>query len=263
MYTRRDFGKFALASVPASLLAQKKINSTIGGVMIGAQSYSFREKPLDGVLQAMVEIGLGECELFSPHIEPKGVSREDLRKWRLTVPLDEIKAIRKRFDDAGINLYAFNLSFNDSFTDEEIDRGFVMAKALGVPVITASATVSSAKRVAPFADKHNMIVAFHGHSDIKDPNQFAKPEAFAQALAMSKKFAINLDIGHFVAANYDPVEYIRANHQHILVLHAAVCRTGVDHDGCATPKSAASGFRSSTCYSLSVNCPPRPSGIHA
>jgi hypothetical protein len=213
MYTRRDFGKIALATVPASLLAQKKINSTIGGVLIGAQSYSFRDKPLDGVLQAMVEIGLGECELFSPHIEPKGVSREDLRKWRLTVPLDEIKAIRKKFDDAGINLYAFNLSFNDSFTDEEIDRGFVMAKALGVPVITASATVSSARRVAPFADKHDMDVAFHGHSEIKDPNQFAKPEAFAQAWRCPRNSRSIWISGISVAANYDPVEYIRANHE--------------------------------------------------
>jgi len=219
MYTRRDFAKIALAGIPAAgLLGQKKINSTIGGVLLGAQSYSFREKPLDGVIQAMAEVGLGECELFAPHVEPR-LSRDDLRKWRLTVPLDEIKAVRTKFDNAGIRLYAYNLSFNDSFTDEEIDRGFDMAKALGVGVITASATVSSAKRVAPFADKHNMIVAFHGHSDVKDPNQFAKPEAFAQALAMSKNFAINLDIGHFVAANYDPVEYIRANHQHILVLH--------------------------------------------
>lgn len=224
MYTRRALGKMAVAALPAaSLLAQnplakKKINSTIAGVMIGAQSYSFREKPLDGVIEAMTEIGLGECELYSPHVEPKG-SREDLRKWRLTVPLAEIQAIRKKFDDAGINLYAFNLSFNDSFTDAEIDRGFDIAKALGVGVITASATVSSARRIAPFAEKHNMMVAFHGHSDVKDPNQFAKPEAFAQALAMSKKFAINLDIGHFVAANYDPVEYIKAQHEHILVLH--------------------------------------------
>jgi sugar phosphate isomerase/epimerase len=224
MYTRRDFGKISLSTLPASgllaqnSLAQKKINSTIGGVLIGAQSYSFREKPLGGVIQAMTEIGLGECELFSPHIEPKG-SREDLRKWRLTAPLEEIKAVRKKFDDAGISLYAFNLSFNDSFTDEEIDRGFDMAKALGVGVITASATVSSARRVAPFAEKHNLIVAFHGHSDVKDPNQFAKPEAFERALAMSPKFAINLDIGHFVAANYDPVEYIKAQHEHILVLH--------------------------------------------
>lgn len=220
MYTRRDFAKIALTALPAaSLLAQKKINSNIRGVLLGAQSYSFREKPLDGVIQAMSEIGLGDCELFSPHIEPKGVSREDLRKWRLTVPLDEIKAVRKKFDDAGINLCAFNLSFNDSFTNDEIDRGFELAKALGVPVITASATVSSARRVAPFADKHNMTVAFHGHSDVKDPNQFAKPEAFAQALGMSKKYAINLDIGHFVAANYDPVEYIKEQHEHIVILH--------------------------------------------
>lgn len=220
MYTRRDFGKIALAAIPASsVLAQKKINSTIAGVMIGAQSYSFREKPLDGVIQAMVDIGLGECELFSPHVEPKGLSREDLRKWRLTVPLEEMRAVRKKFDNAGINLYAFNLSFNDSFSDEEIDRGFEHAKALGVGVITASSTLTAAKRIAPFAEKHNIVVAFHGHSDTRDPNQFAKPESFAQALAISKQFAINLDIGHFEAANYDPLEYIKQQHDHILVLH--------------------------------------------
>ncbi len=220
MYTRRDFGKIALAAVPASgLLAQKKINSTIAGVMIGAQSYSFREKPLDGAIQAMVEIGLGECELFSPHIEPRGVSREDLRKWRLSRPVEEMKMVRKKFDDAGINLYALNLSFNDSFTEEEIDSGFDMAMALGVHVITASSTLTAAKRIAPWAEKHNMMVAFHGHSDTRDPNQFAKPESFAQALAISKQFAINLDIGHFEAANYDPLEYIKENHDHILVLH--------------------------------------------
>jgi len=220
MQTRREFGKIALASLPlATAFGQKKINSTISGVRLGAQSYSFRSLPLDGMIKAMVEVGLGECELFSPHIEPSRVSREELRKWRLTVTPEEIKAVRKKFDDAGILLYAYNYSFRDNFTDEEIDRGFDIAKTLGVGVITASATLTSAKRVAPFAEKHNMIVAFHGHSDVKDPNQFAKPEAFAQALAMSKKFAINLDIGHFVAANYDPVEYIREKHDKILVIH--------------------------------------------
>jgi hypothetical protein len=32
---------------------------------------------------------------------------------------------------------AYNLSFDDTFTDEEIDRGFEMAKALGADFITA------------------------------------------------------------------------------------------------------------------------------
>ena len=223
MYTRRNFAKIAAASIPLSSLAfaqTKKINSVINGVQIGAQSYSFRDLPLDGAIKAMVDLGLGDCELFSPHTEPKG-SRDDLRKWRTSsAAIDEMKTVRKKFDDAGINLCAYNLSFNDSFTEEEIDAGFAMTKALGLNVITASSTLTTAKRLAPMMAKHpDMTVAFHGHADVNDPNQFAKPESFATALAMSKQFAINLDIGHFVAAGFDPMDFIKANHEKILVLH--------------------------------------------
>jgi sugar phosphate isomerase/epimerase len=221
MFTRREFSKVAAAAlVPGLVKAQShpKINSVFNGVHLGAQTYSFREKPLDAMIQAMVECGLGDCEVFSPHIEPK-LPREELRKWRLTVPLEELKATRKKFDDAGINISAYNLSFKDDFTDEEIDRGFVMTKALGVDLITASSTITAAKRVAPFAEKHGINVAFHGHSDVAHPNEFAKPESFAEALAMSKRYSINLDIGHFTAANYDALEYIKAHHQNIVILH--------------------------------------------
>lgn len=235
--------KLALAAVPASAALGKMIDSKIEGVQLGVQSYSFRDLPLDDAIQAMVADGLGDCELFSPHIEAGGIqatralfqpgtklTREQrraafeahekkLQEWRLTVPLDYFKQVRAKFDRAGINLYAYNLSFNEHFSDEEIDRGFLMAKALGVGIITASTTLPVAQRVAPFAEKHRMIVAMHGHSNVTDPNQFATPESFAKALAMSKYFRINLDIGHFTAANYDAVDYIRKNHGNIVLLH--------------------------------------------
>ena len=217
MHTRRDFARIALAGVPLSI-ALAKISSTFHGVRLGAQTYSFRDRPLDAVIEALVEVGLGDCELYAPHVEPKA-SREDLRKWRLTVSMDEFKAVRKKFDDAGVSVYAYNYSFVDDFTDAEIDRGFDMAHALGVGVITASSTLSAARRVVPFAEKHQMTVAYHGHSNIKNPNEFARPESFAAALAMSPRFAVNLDIGHFTAAGYDAVEYIQAHHDRILVLH--------------------------------------------
>jgi sugar phosphate isomerase/epimerase len=231
MYSRRKFGKLALAGVPLCSVVSSafpKINSKVQGVQLGTQTYSFRDRPLDAAIRAMVEIGLGDCELYSPHVEPGAMgggsgqtpeSRAALRKWRLSVSMDEFRAVRKKFEDAGINIHAFNLSFRDDFTDEEIDRGFEMAKALGVKTITASSTLSAAKRVAPFADKHKITVAMHGHSDLKDPNQFAKPESFAAAMAMSKYFAVNLDIGHFTAAGYDAVDYIKNHHEHISVLH--------------------------------------------
>jgi sugar phosphate isomerase/epimerase len=243
MFTRRDFGKIALASLPLTS-AFAKINSKINGVQLGVQTYSFREFPpegiVDAVIKAMTEIGLGECEVFASQFEPvqprmafgrrgtppdpavvaaREKARNDLRDWRLTVSMDHFKGLKKKFDDAGINIYAYNYSFNNSFTDDEIERGFEMAKALGVRAITASTTVSVAKRVAPFADKHKIIVAMHGHSDIKDPEQFAKPETFQLAMDMSKYFWVNLDIGHFTAAGYDPVAYITEHHDRISNLH--------------------------------------------
>jgi sugar phosphate isomerase/epimerase len=195
----------------------------------------------------MVADGLGLCELFAPHIEeghldkaplpprPAGARimdrrqmrndpsrkarREELRQWRLSVPMSFFEGIKKRFDEAGVELAAYNYSFGADFTDEEIDRGFDFAKALGVGFITASTTLPVAQRVVPFAEKHKMRVAMHGHSDLKDPNQFATPESFAKAKAMSPYFKTNLDIGHFTAANFDAVDYIQKNHDDILLIH--------------------------------------------
>jgi len=222
MFSRRDFGRMALAAVPLAAAHGARIDSKIKGVQIGGQSYSFRDRPMDKAIEAFKECGLGEVELWQGHVEPQAndaPAREALRKWRLETPLDFFANVRKQWSDAGIDLYAYNLSFNNSFNDAEIERGFEMAKAMGVKVLTASSTVSAAKRVAPFADKHKIPVAMHGHDNLTDPEQFAKPESFEAALKMSKHFMINLDIGHFVSAGYDPVDYIKQHHDRIAVLH--------------------------------------------
>ena len=225
MLTRREFTTLALSTLAWPKLLAQTANSA-GGVTLGAQTYSFRQmtRPPDGdmsdvIIKAFTECGLHDCELWSPMLEPAKVEREALRRWRIETPLDHFAAIRKRFDSAKIAIRAYNYSFNDSFTEPEIDRGFEVARALGAQFITASSTLTAAKRVAPFAEKHKMIVAMHNHSNVKDPNEFATPESFAAALKLSKYFRINLDIGHFTAANYDAVSYLRENHPNITNLH--------------------------------------------
>ena len=239
MFTRREFATIALSGLMVRLVPDLTLeaaraaqagggasNSSINGVRIGAQTYSFRALPRpaegdmsDALVKAFTECGLRECELWSPQIEPAKVPREQLRSWRLETPLDHFGAIRKKFNAANITIRAFNYSFNDTFTEPEIDRGFEMARALGAEFITASSTLSAAKRVAPFAEKHKMVVAMHNHSNLKDPNEFATPESFAAAQKLSKYFKVNLDIGHFTAANFDAVAYIRENHANITNLH--------------------------------------------
>jgi sugar phosphate isomerase/epimerase len=235
MLTRREFGTLTLSTLALPALSRAQ---TVSGVRLGVQTFSFRELPrpaggdlVDPIIAAMKECGLAECELWSPQIEPASAagrgaspeqvrqSRDALRQWRLETPLDHFRAIRRKFESAGITLYAFNYSPNGSFTDAEIERGFEIAKALGAEIITASATLDAARRMAPFADKHRMVVAMHNHSNTSDPNEFATTDSFAAALKMSSHFKINLDIGHFTAANYDAVAYLREHHASITNLH--------------------------------------------
>jgi sugar phosphate isomerase/epimerase len=231
MITRRHFGKLTLAALALPRLAAGQAAS---GVRLGVQTYSFRELPrtpdgdaIDPVIAAMKACGLTECELFAPQVEPqfsRGAppstdAREDLRKWRLETPLDHFRGVKKRFDAAGIAVYAYNYSPDASFTDAEIERGFEMASALGATIITASTTLEVARRIAPHAENHRMIVAMHGHSNVTDPNEFATPASFAAAMALSKNFKVNLDIGHFTAANFDAVQYLREHHDSITNLH--------------------------------------------
>jgi len=139
------------------------------------------------------------------------IARESLRKWRMDADLDKFRAVGKRFTDAGLKFFSYNLSFNDSFTDEEIDRGFLMTKALGTKIITASSPASIFPRIAPFAEKHDVIVAMHNHT--------TGPEEFQQAMAASKKVWVNLDVGHFFASGYDPIAYIKEHHARITNIH--------------------------------------------
>ncbi len=80
-YTRRDFGKLALASLPAAAFAgrggllgavQTKPNSLVEGVQIGLITYSFRSMPdqsAEATLRYVVDSGVSAIELMGGPVE--------------------------------------------------------------------------------------------------------------------------------------------------------------------------------------------------
>jgi sugar phosphate isomerase/epimerase len=239
MISRRQFTQRTAAALALPALTGRWSRpAPINGVRVGVQTYSFRELPragnedaIDGIISAMRSCGLDECELWSPQLEPASAigrnptnaerekAREGLRQWRVATPISHFADVRKRFEAAKMTIFAYNLSFNDTFSDEEIDRGFEHARALGAEVITASTTLTVARRVVPFAARHRIPVAMHNHSRVDDPNEFATPVSFTTALAMSPLFRVNLDIGHFTAANFDALSFLQEHHDRITNLH--------------------------------------------
>ena len=245
--TRRDFGKVLLASLPlARKLGAAPIDSRISGVQLGAITYSFNRIATpdpEAIIQAYVEVGLGEAELMSNHCEAlagapraaqgrggrgtltpeqqaeRQAQQETLRRWRAASGPSTWSAVRKKFNDAGVEVALLCYNMNDNMKDEDVEYGFAMAKGLGVRAISTSTTLTMAKRIAPIAESHQMMIGYHGHDATDDPNQTATLASYDTLMAYGKYNGVNLDIGHFTAANYDPVEFIKQHHAKITNLH--------------------------------------------
>jgi sugar phosphate isomerase/epimerase len=147
-------------------------------------------------------------------------SREAIRQWRLTAPLDPHRAIAAKFKAAGIDLFSGVVTIEDDCTDAEIEAIFKRLEAIGVKTFCTNGTrVGIAPRIAPFAEKYKITPAFHTHDASDDPNEVASRDSLERLLAMSPQFMINLDIGHYTAGNQDALAFVRDHHDRISHLH--------------------------------------------
>jgi len=247
MYSRREFGKQALAGLSLSAISLSavraaKVDSTVKGVKLGLITGSLNplpqdKDPIDTIIAECLQIGAANIELVNL-LEPRLVgavgfghpptpmtpeyekSRSAVREWRLKTPLDTFRGIRKKFDSAGLNLFSYVMTFDLDFTDEEMDAVFKQMQALKVICFcTNQSRLDVAPRLIPFAEKYKIRPAWHPHAMVQDSNEVATPESMEKLLAMSNYFAINLDIGHYTAGNNDAVAFLKKHHDRITHIH--------------------------------------------
>lgn len=163
--------------------------------------------------------GAGRPQLTPGQLAERKAAQEKLSQWRTSVDENTWKTVARKFDGAGIELALLCYNMQDSMKDEDIEYGFRMARSLGVKGITTSTTLTMAKRIAPIADKHKLLVGYHGHDATNDSNQTATLESYRTLMAYGKYNGVNLDIGHFTAAGYDAVAFIKQHHRKITNLH--------------------------------------------
>ena len=213
---------FILSCFQFSEAASPNKGSKFEGVQIGTITYSFRSMPdqsLAATLNYAVQSGLSAVELMGGCVEeyagaPKGGDAQAMRQWRAGVSMDKFKEIRKMFNDKGVKINILKLG-DKSWSDEELDYAFNACKALGAQGITTEISEETAKRMEPFAEKHNSYVIFHNHGQPGDPNF-----SFDKVLAIGPKLMLNLDCGHyFGATGLNPVDLITRLHKRIVSLH--------------------------------------------
>jgi sugar phosphate isomerase/epimerase len=245
--TRRDLGKLALSAVPATTLLAAKPNSKFGGVQIGINApYSFHDMPggAEDILQYCAKTNINALELRSQPVEaflgappmpPRRRTRapltpeqeaerrkaaEELQKWRLSRSIGDFRKFRQKYEDAGMLIQIVKIDGIDEMPDDVVDYCFQMAKTLGAYALSCEIPVSRTKRLGAFAEKHKLMVGYHGHGNITNPEAFGKLSSWERAMSYSKYNGVNIDIGHFFAANgFSPAEWIKANHRRVTHVH--------------------------------------------
>jgi hypothetical protein len=240
--SRREFGRALIAAGPVAAVFGSMAFSARTRVTVGVSTSSFRDLPrvtgadnIDDVLQALravkathIELALANLEPAPPSTSPtKGGSpgypqlivltpaqiaaieadyRRSLRAWRLESGPEVFDAVRAKLVAAGLTVHGCATSFDDSWTDEEIDAAFRQVKALGATTVSSPMTLAIAARLVPFAERHKMNVAIH--NEVSGSSSIAMPQ-MKQALALSRAFSVKFDAGNVTASNADAVAELR------------------------------------------------------
>ncbi|MCX8037213.1 MAG: sugar phosphate isomerase/epimerase [Candidatus Sumerlaeia bacterium] len=213
-----------------------KPNSVFNGVRIGCITYSFRGEVKDtaeDTLSALLQCNLSEVELMGGPIQnyaglgggaarprkgaPKEAAAQPPAKptdAQREAQLAKCRDLRKMYNDAGVTIHLHKIPFGQS--DEEIDFNFLVAKALGCVGITLERSEVMAKRLAPFADKHKIWVAFHNHT-----NNYPVMDKPDPILEFGQYIGFNFDVGHYFAGSkgLSPIPVIEKYHDRIVSLH--------------------------------------------
>ncbi|MDB5017138.1 MAG: xylose isomerase [Mucilaginibacter sp.] len=214
------------SSVAEAILSKAKPNSKINGIQIGVITYSFRSMPgsIEQILQYCLDCNINAIELMGDAAEtyagaPKRDGSADfnskMAEWRENTFMDSFTAIRKMYNAAGVNIYAWKPNaLGAKNTDSEIDYAFNAGKALGCSHVTVELPDDvQTQRLGDIAEKHNMMVGYHAHLQ-------ATPTLWDTALNQSAHNGINLDIGHYTAGtSTSPVDFIMKHHDRITSMH--------------------------------------------
>ncbi len=229
-------------------------------ITLGLQTYSFRtmedQSPL-AILDYVKQTGIKNIELMGNHAEPfagapesmmsdrakmailikqyrnepltdeeKVIAAEvaaqreaynvEVQYLRKNVYLKKFESLKALYDEAGISIYAFKPSvFGKNNTDDDIRYGMRAAKALGASHVTLEHPEDDAHtaRLAKIAEEEGVLIGYHGHEQ-------QTPTLWDTALSQSDANRMNLDFGHYIAAeNENPLEIIKTKSDKIVSMH--------------------------------------------
>jgi hypothetical protein len=229
--SRRQFNQGIGALAATAACSRQGLAFAEKGLSLGLNTWSLRalsqEEAIPIIIQTMKQASMHDCQILFTHVEPakfnpvfpagifnpprssptpqqleeQKATAAALTQWRLSVPMSYFENIRSTFEKQGLRIKSYSVRLGSS--EAEIDRLFLMAKALGADSIATRLPSTLTSMVAAAADKHRMIVGL----------QFSDLNELKQQLAASRYFRMDPDIGDLTKAKIDALQFVQTNYQ--------------------------------------------------
>lgn len=205
---------FALLAT-GGLLAQESANPGSAADKLGWQvamhAYTLKEFPIAEAIDKTAALGL-------KHLSLSGSVNLDGQNKPRTIDLSDrdMEAIRKRAQDAGINLV--NIGVVQLPPDEaESRKVFDFAKKWGIDTLVAEPEPKAMDLVERLCKEYNIKVAIHNHPK---PSRYWNPDTVAEAVkGRSPLLGSCADTGHWMRSGLDPVECLKKLEGRVICLH--------------------------------------------
>jgi sugar phosphate isomerase/epimerase len=174
-------------------------------VRLGVASYSLRELPRDGAIQAIQEIGAEYVNIKSFHLPYESTQ-------------EELAAGRQAFEAAGLEIVGGGTITLQTDEDDDIRTYFEYAKGSGMPLMVIAPTAQTLPRIEKFVIEYDIEVAIHNHGP-EDPHFPGPQDALPIIRDMDPRVGVCVDVGHTTRTGIDIVEAIALAGDRVLDLH--------------------------------------------
>src|ERR1700722_6850967 len=209
----------AQLNLSAAELRLQPVEAYLGAPGVYASSVDAPKAP-SGQGGAPGAKGGGRAPLTPEQKAEQAEAAKKLSDWRLALSMDKIRDFRKKYETAGVLIQILKVDNFNSFSDDVTDYFFEVAKDLGAHAMSTEGRLADIERLGKFAEKHKMMVGYHGHTAGPGGEAFGAPENWEKAMAVSKYNGINLDLGHFLVGNKtSPIPFMTKYHERITHIH--------------------------------------------
>jgi len=203
-----DPSKIRIVKGPGVSPAAEKL-----GWRLGAQAYTFRDRPFFNAIDQIAALGLHYVELYPNQRVSKDLPQNVTTHH--TMKPEVMDQIKKKLDEAGVKAVSYGVIKPKG--ESEWRQTFEFAKKMGLETIVSEPDESEMSMLDKLTEEYGINVAIHNHPK---PSHYWDCEVELKAITgHSNRIGSCADMGHWVRSGLKPVDCLKKLEGRIIESH--------------------------------------------